>query len=222
MSEQARVTFEDLSNKVDAYVQSSSDPKPGKVERWSFAIGLFAAGFGILAGQLIDGVAGVLVSSVALIVELLGLLLALVLMIKREWKTFAHAHRSFAQELDCDFTIFHEYVDWLKGFPDAEIARMLRYARDRKQMMSYRLGLFTGGLERLGLIPVLVALYLQFKDWTIGDWSALTRVNAVGGLLLWMLLLAYVGGWFLIRLRTRLDVYEALLAERMQVSADPG
>jgi hypothetical protein len=117
--------------------------------------------------------------------------------------------------LDKDYVAFREYVAWLGEFPNAEIGRRLRYIRDRKEMMSYRLGLFTGGLERFGIFPLLVALYLQFKDWRFGDWSALGRVNMLGGLLLWALLLAYIGGWFLIRLRTRLDTYEALLAERL-------
>ena len=214
----AMVTFDDLSEKVNDYIQRAGDTSPGKGERWSFATVFFAAGLGILFGQLVDGVTGLVVACGALVIECVAVVTYLVLMIRREWKGFRHAHRSFAKELDRDYVIFHEYVSWLRQFPDAEIGRRLRYVRDRKQMMSHRLGLFTGGLERLGVLPLIVVLYLQFKDWTFGDWGALSNVNLLGGLLLWALLLAYAVAWFLVRLRTRLDAYEAMLAERMQLA----
>lgn len=35
----------------------------------------------------------------------------------------------------------------------------------------------------------------------------------VGGLLLWMLLLTYLGTWWLAGLKSRVDLYEILLAE---------
>jgi hypothetical protein len=84
--------------------------------------------------------------------------------------------------------------------------------------MTFRLGLLTGGVERLGVLPVLIALYFQFKDWKFGYWQALGQVNLAGGLLLWALLLLYLGGWWLIRLKLRLDTYEMLLAEAVRRS----
>jgi hypothetical protein len=215
-----KVTFDELSRQVEAYIENSNRTKPGRTERWSFVIALLAAGLGMLAGQLIGGPKGLAVIQASLVVECLAFLVALWLAIRREWKEFAYAHRAFAENLDRDYATYHEYVVWLRQFSDEEIGRRLRYVRDRKQMMSYRLGVFTGGIERLGIFPVLVVLYLQFKDWTFGDWGALGNVHMVGGLLLWALLLGYVMGWFLIRLRTRLDVYESLLAERLQPGAE--
>jgi hypothetical protein len=215
MSDEPLVTFDELAQKVDSYAARTDTNRPGKVERWSFAIALLVAGFGVLAGPVIGGRLGLTVTKASLFVECLSFFVFLIVLVKREWRTFGYAHRSFAQELDVDYLTYHEYVSWLGNFSDAEVGRRLRYIRDRKGMMSYRLGLFTGGLERFGILPVLIALYLQFKDWSFGDWTTFGRVNMLGGLLLWALLLVYVGGWFLIRLRTRLDVYEALLAERL-------
>lgn len=218
MLKPAMVTFDDLSERVDDYIQRTGESRPGRVERWSFATVFFSAGLGILFGQLVVDVTGLVVACGALVIECVAVVTYLVLMIRRQWKGFRHAHRSFAKGLDHDYVIFHECVSWLSQFPDAEIGRKLRYVRDRRQMMSHRLGLFTGGLERLGILPLIVVLYLQFKDWTFGDWGALSHVNLLGGLLLWALLLAYGVAWFLVRLRTRLDAYEALLAERMQLA----
>jgi hypothetical protein len=217
MNDQFLATFDEISKKVDAYIERTSARKAGKAERWMFVIALLAAGFGMLVGQAVGGHVGLGILKGGLFVECLAFALYLVFLGRREWDEFAHAHRSFAMDLDRDYVTYHEFVSWLGQFSDAEIGRRLRYLRDRKQMMTYRVGLFTGGLERFGVLPVLVALYLQFKDWRFGDWDAFGRVHMIGGLLLWALLLAYIASWLLIRLRIRLDVYEALLAERLQL-----
>lgn len=49
--------------------------------------------------------------------------------------------------------------------------------RDRRTNMHDRLGLFTGGMEKLGFMPVLLALYLQLKDWRFGDWTVLSKIT---------------------------------------------
>jgi hypothetical protein len=61
---------------------------------------------------------------------------------------------------------------------------------------------------------LLALLYLQLKDWPFGDWKGLfDHVHLVGGLLLWILLIAYCVAWWAARTKGRFDVYEALLAE---------
>ncbi len=85
--------------------------------------------------------------------------------------------------------------------------------RDRRTNMHDRLGLFTGGIEKLGFMPVLLALYLQLKDWRIGDWTVLSKITLIQGVLAFTLLLAFAMSWHLIRLRIRVQSYEQLLAE---------
>lgn len=77
--------------------------------------------------------------------------------------------------------------------------------------MTDRMGLMYGGLQKLGPFPVLVALYLQFRTWTPGDWAGGFDVNPVLGLLIFSMVLLYALGWVLVGMRTRLDVYSALL-----------
>lgn len=79
--------------------------------------------------------------------------------------------------------------------------------------MTHRTGVFMGGIERLGVLPVLLALYLQFKDWEWGDWAMLAEVNLVQGLMILALLLAYLLGWYFVGLNARMDAYEQVLAE---------
>jgi hypothetical protein len=213
MDTQRRLTFELLDQKIDDYVGLTTRNQAGPLERWSFYLALAAAGVGAVSGPLVGGNAGGWITLIALVVELAAFAVAVGLMVRREWAQFAKAERMFAQELDQDYLMYRGYVAWLREFPRFELIRRLRYVRDRKGTMSYRLGLFTGGIERLGVLPLLVALYLQFKDWEFGDWNALSEVNMIGGLLLWGLLLVYLGSWWLIGLRNRIEVYEALLAD---------
>jgi hypothetical protein len=213
MDMQRHLSFEMLDEKNDEYIGLTERNPAGRMERWSFYVALLAAGVGVLIGPLIGGKIGSWVTVAGLLVEFAGLILCLALKLKREWATFAKARRTYAKELEHDYRLYRGYVSWVRGFPDEEVARRLRYIRDRKGSMTYRLGLFTGGIERLGILPLIVALYLQFKDWEFGDWDALSSVNMLGGLLLWGLLIGYLASWWLIGLRTRMDSYEALLAE---------
>lgn len=210
------LTFERLDAKVDEYVKETEDAPPGKVERWSFAFGLFAAGAASLSEALIGGTAGVLILRIGLILELIGLGISLIAFLRRNWSSFRDSKRNYAKELDHDYGEYLRFVEWLRGYDAVELSRKLQYVRDRKSSMTFRLGLLTGGIERLGILPVIVALYFQFKDWEFGDWQALGQVNWAGGLLLWALLLLYLAGWWLIRLRLRLDAYEMLLSEAIR------
>ena len=218
-TESKRLTFELLDGKVDEYIKETEDAPPGSVERWSFALGLFAAGLASLIGTLVGGWTGVHILRVGLIVELSFFGIAMVMFIRRNLSMFHAAKRNYARELDHDYGQYLGFVQWLRSYEPEELARKLRYIRGRKGSMTYRLGLLTGGIERLGVLPLLVALYFQFKDWEFGDWQVLGHVNFAGGLLLWALLLLYLGGWWLIRLKTRLDTYEVLLAEAVSPSS---
>ncbi|KAF1722452.1 hypothetical protein CSC75_03120 [Pseudoxanthomonas wuyuanensis] len=82
--------------------------------------------------------------------------------------------------------------------------------------MSERMGLLLGGIQRLGILPLLVALYLQFRNWEWGDWTSAFDVNLVAGLLIWTMLLLYAGGWFLVGLRFQLDAYVSLLESSLE------
>ncbi|HJR73056.1 MAG TPA: hypothetical protein VJ806_05390 [Luteimonas sp.] len=210
------MSFDELEAKAAAYVKITHEEPPGKVERWSFALGMFFGGTGLLVGTLVGGRTGSIITLAALALELLGLGTSAVLQIKRHWASFRRSRQTYARELDADFIHYQRIIDWLRTFPFADLERKLHYLRARKASLSYRLGLATGGIERLGVLPMVVVLYLQFKDWEFGDWQALGEVNMVGGLLVWALLLIYVGAWHLIGLRTRMDLYDSLLTEAVR------
>ena len=213
MDDERKLSFEYLDEQIEQYRIKTNRDIPGKWERSMFALGAFSGGAGAAIGTLLANSLGLAIIRAAFIAECVFFLVCLILLVRRNWRTFVRARRTYSQELDQDYSVFRSYVAWLRRFSHEEIRRRLRYVELRRNSMVYRMGLFTGGMEKLGVVPVLIVLYLQFKDWRFADWEALSKVNMVGGLLLWGLLLGYLLSWYLVGLKSRLDIYEALMRE---------
>lgn len=219
-----KLSFELLLQKVDEYVAQTERQRPGALERVAFWLGWLGAGFALasaaLLGRWLPISQVLLFAKVGFFIEIGGFAISLLLMLYREVPKLWRARRAHAVELDADYRSFLEVVAWLNRFPSDERVGRLRFVRDLKGRMSYRLGLALGGIERLGIFPVLIALYLQFKDWRWGDWAALANVNLVAGFLVWTMVLLYGVGWLLVSLKVRLDTYESLLAESLHHEPD--
>jgi hypothetical protein len=213
------ISFVLLDEKVSQYISDTDAPndRPGRLERWALIAGCAAGGMGLVLAKLLTGKLALHFVTGALIVELTGLATSVVCMIRREWCNFRRPHAQFSRELDQAFDYYVKLVTFLRMHPKVELQRRLRYLKARKSSLAQRTGLFSGNMERLGVLPVLAVLYVQFKDWSFGDWTSMwNNVHLVGGLLLWALLLAYLASWWLVRLQSRLDVYEALLVEALE------
>ncbi|WP_369914794.1 hypothetical protein AB8810_20565 [Xanthomonas sp. NCPPB 3005] len=207
------LSFPSLSAVMSRYLQVTEQSRAGAVERWSLIIGLMGAGFGLLSGALLDGQAALVCTVTGLVIELVGFAVSAVLQVIREAPGFRHPYATHAKEMEQQFHHYQGIVAALRAFPLEHRRQRETFIRDRRTNMHERLGLFTGGMERLGVMPVLLALYLQFKDWRWGDWSALGKITAVQSVLAFLLLFAYALSWHLIRLRVRVQTYEQLLSE---------
>lgn len=218
------LSFALLDEKVSRYVEATtSDERAGKWERWSMVAGFASGGAGFLLTKIVTGRPALVLLNIALVMELIGLGLWLVLRIRREWRDFKMPHAQYARELDQSYTSYRELACELNAYPQVELRRLLRYLKARRNSLAYSTGLLSGNVERLGLLPVLAMLYVQFKDWKFGDWTSLwSSVHFVGGLLLWAIFLAYLASWWLVRLKMRLDVYQAFLEEALEECAAHG
>jgi hypothetical protein len=218
------LTFELLHQRVEQYIKRSKRELPGIVERAAFWIGWAGAGFALIAASTTPRwfapQSALPFVTAGLVIELAGFAISLLLMLKREVPKLLRVRQQHAQEMDSDFQSYREIIAWLERYPVDERRERFRFVRDLKNKMSYRLGLAMGGVERLGIFPVLVVLYLQFRDWEWGSWGALTEINLVGGLLIWAMVLLYGMGWMVMGLKVRLDTYESLLEESLQ--KEPG
>ncbi|MCC5074670.1 hypothetical protein [Xanthomonas campestris] len=204
-------SFPSLSAAMAHYAQVTEQSRAGPVERWSLAIGLIGAG--VLAGTLLDGKTGAYLAVSGLVTELTGFVVSAALTVKREWPGFRRPYADHADLMEREFHQYQSIVASLRRFPLEQRRRREAFMRDRRTNMHDRLGLFTGGIEKLGFMPVLLALYLQLKDWRIGDWTVLSKITLIQGVLAFTLLFAFAMSWHLIRLRIRVQSYEQLLAE---------
>lgn len=205
--------FEHMDRMIDAYAAATKGSVPGRVERYAFSIGVVATVFALFTSALSPQYLSVWWGVGGVVVELAGFTLFLMLFLKREWRSFRNSKRDYAIELDRDFGKYMGYVGQLRDYPRNQRDHLLRYIQARRKVMHSRMGLVTGGMERLGVIPLLAALYLQFKDWRLGDWAALGDVTFVQGFLAASLLVIYVASWGLILLYSRTEAYELLLIE---------
>jgi hypothetical protein len=217
---QTVLTFGWLHRRVQHYVSVTKGPTPSEFERWSFWVGIGSAGLGLIVGATwnhwLSAEAAILLVKGLLATEVAGLLVFLVLMLRRELPQFTRSRQIHASEMDGDFGRWQELVEELRQFSPAHRAARLRFVQRLRANMDNRMGVVFGGTQRLGVFPLLIALYLQFRNWKWGDWAAAFDVNLVSGLLIWAMLLLYAAGWLLIGLRTRLDAYENLLQESLE------
>jgi len=207
------LTYALIEKRIDQYAKDVGDDKPGIVERLALGTTMVSWIPLLLAIQFLKSRTAVLVLGACAILLLIVLGVGVICFVRREWRTFHRRHDKLSRELDRDYDQWRELVTAARRFPRVELARRLRYLSTRKSSLAYRMGLVTGSVQRLGILPLLAILYVQFKDWRFGDWQAFGQVHMVGGLLLWALFLAYLGAWWLVGLGTRWDAYEALLIE---------
>jgi len=217
------LTFSWLYGQVQTYASTTIYPKASRLERWSLWIGLAATALGLLLAalpaSLLPVIWAIKMLRVCLAIELAGFALSFLLMAKREGRQFVKPRLSHAEEMDAAFEQWETLLDRLREFPCPEREQRLRYVNQLRANMVDRMGLMYGGLQKLGPFPVLVALYLQFRNWKWGDWAGAFDVNLVAGILIFAMLLMYAAGWVLVSIRVSLDTYAHLFEASMSSSA---
>ena len=216
MAEREALSYERLEKEFAGYVRVTEKQEQAPlIERVLWCLGFLAAGFGSLIGVVLANETGLKVIRTGLVIEISAFVAASALFIIRKWAAIRESHRAFAVECDGDFAKYQQLVQWLRQFSRVSQEKRLRYVNLRRGRMGERLEIFSGGMNKLGVLPVIAILYYQFKDWEFGDWQSLSQVNALGGLLLWTLLLSYLAAWALARLKFRLDSYASALEESL-------
>ncbi|CEJ49192.1 conserved hypothetical protein [Xanthomonas citri pv. bilvae] len=97
-------------------------------------------------------------------------------------------------------------VTWLQGYPAATLQIMLDHARYSHTRRAGRIALLAGSIDKLGLLPVAVSLFLVLRAG--GDPLAMSPLTAMVGIFLlffWMIC------WVATSARGKLQTYEYLL-----------
>ncbi|WP_367382314.1 hypothetical protein [Stenotrophomonas cyclobalanopsidis] len=214
------LTFHRLHTRIQELSGQSIYAKAGQAEKWSFRVGIAAAAVGLICGLLLDRWIPervlLLVALGCLVVEIGGFLLGGFLTLRREYRQYFQPRLSHALEMDSKFLQWQDVIAELRAYPRADREQRLRYVSIRQARMVDRMGLMYGGLQRLGPFPLLVALYLQFRNWHWGDWTGVFDIGWAGVILIFAMVMLYLVGWILIAQRTRLDTYVSLLEASLQ------
>ncbi|GLQ46705.1 hypothetical protein GCM10007862_17560 [Dyella lipolytica] len=214
-------SFAWLEALIAEHTQGNDDPLTTKLDRFAVAGAILFGALGVLGALLLRNQLGLRILQIGVVLECLCMATLLANAGWQAWLGYRHQYETFARELDQQLVQYNVVVDAVCRYPLHVIAAQLRYVSDRKSRFIYRHGLLSGGIDKLGILPLLLAMYLQFKDWSFGDWKGmLDHIHWIGAFLLTMLLATYLVSWWGVRAKGRLDLYEMVLTEASIRSGD--
>jgi hypothetical protein len=117
-------------------------------------------------------------------------------------------------QLDHDTPQFRTILTWLSQRPRTVLEEHQRVARLVLAQMSVKIGMFIGGLERLGVLPVLVSAYLFFRNWDELMDMPYWQIMIGFGLILFYFVMMVAN-----LKRIRLQLYESLLTEALAMKS---
>lgn len=139
-------------------------------------------------------------------VEVCGIVVYAFINMRRAFVSFRNANAELSRDIDRDYLPYQRIVGWLRSFPKNDLREQLAYLQHRQSTMSRRTGILLGSAERLGILPVVVAVWLQLKNlaWP-PSWSTWEAVAAIG------LITFYGMTYWVLMSKLRLDLYASLL-----------
>src|SRR5690606_25257255 len=113
---------------------------------------------------------------------------------------FRNHRRGFIEQFDHDAAQLHALAVRLSSYPREMLERQRRYAGMGHQRMGSRLVMMLGGIERVGLLPLLLSLFVLLRNWedvrAVPWWLAILASMAA---FLWVI------GWFAAEFRRRMQ-----------------
>ncbi len=207
--ESPKLTFAALDARIEALPVFPPDvsifPKKAK---WGFCAAAAGALFALACVKLLPSNAmyTAVLAGIGVAVEFAGVIVAIASQIPKKWPTFVNERRDTAERLDFDLPHHLALVEWLRTFPLDQRRTLSEFVSHRHERMKEKLPMFTGSIEKLGALPIVIALYLQFKDM---HWPP--HPGWVEIFLIFVLVLGYWLSVLLINIRLRLQFYETLI-----------
>lgn len=221
MEQESSLSFFELNRRLDAMPEfEASAPGADRKALYGFALALVAYCASFLVTRLQLGDRAQLVSlSLVVAIEVVGLCMT-IWYSRREFLSFRRPLLNFSRQLDHDFPYHFELLDWLKGQPFDLLERHASMAKFRRERFTQKLPLIAGSIPTLGLVPVVIAVYFQIREYAAG--RHLSWVDFVAGFFVAILYLI-VWGAALMRSRVEaMDMYlhMALDMKRSELAGD--
>ncbi|MEW9623573.1 hypothetical protein [Rhodanobacter geophilus] len=164
--ESSTLTFAALDKRIeDLPLHPSYQFTPSRRAGWGSSIGFASALLALIIGKTLPNNRWALAAAIVLVViELSAFFVAWTAQQPGFNMKPSSERREFAEILDFDMPHHEELIGWLRNFPRERLQAMSDFTGFRVERLRSKLPLLTGGLDRLGILPILVALFIQFKD----------------------------------------------------------
>ncbi len=214
--ERPELTFAQLDGEIEKLPEgpvSLLNQQP-QWSRWSTGIGVVGVVMALMPSLLIHWLEPawwmVTVAQVGLVIAIAGFLPGFVRNIWMFVREIRHHRRSFIEQFDHDTQELRGLAERLTIYPREALERQRRFARMGHDRLGSRLVMVLGGIERLGLFPLLLSLFVLLRNWqdllALPFWLAMLAVMAA---VLWGI------SWLGAEFRRRLQFYEFVLDEAL-------
>lgn len=203
------LSFPALNTALNRHIAVIGGSRSSQKERWWLVVGILGGGLGMLLGATLPGNAAGVAALIGLAIELFGL----GIFMKRDLNQLWNARSEHASLLERSYINYQNLIKQIRSFPLDQRLKRQRYIENNLSNMQYRFNLFAGGISRLGILPILIALYLQLKNLRLDDWNIFANITLLQGMAAFIILVAYALAWILIHLQARVQACAQLLAE---------
>jgi len=207
--ETTALTFRLLDERIEALLEHPSEQSSlNRRAKWGIALIAIAGTLSLAFGKLLPPrLWAAVLQSILLILEIAGMVLVTSATLPG-WKTltFAQQRREFAEVLDFDLPHHESLFAWLHSFPRERVEAMSEFATYRLGRYRSKMPVLAGSIEKLGALPLLAAIVIQFKDASWPPQPSLWQILlfALLTFFYWLCLLA-------VSQRLRLELYDMLL-----------
>lgn len=210
--ESPTLTFAVLDKRIeDLPLHPSYQFTPSRRMGWGSSIGFASGLLGLIIGKTLPNNRWALAAVIVLlIIELSAFFVAFTAQQPGFNLKPSSERREFAEILDFDMPHHEALIGWLRDFPRERLQAMSDFTAFRSERLRGKLPLLTGGLDKLGILPLLAALVIQFKDM---HWPPQASWPEV--FLFALLMGVYWQSMLQVMVRFRLELYDMLLKKAL-------
>lgn len=123
--------------------------------------------------------------------------------------------RGLIARADHEVVHFGELRRWLLGFPREQLDEHHRFAKLARERMTSKLGIISGGVERLGVLPLATALFLLAREAHGIGIEGLIATPPWLAMLALFLAVGWAIGAMAAQMRMQYEFYEMILADAL-------
>lgn len=144
-----------------------------------------------------------------------GIVRGLLVMAREFW----HWRIKLVEQSDHDLAQFRALRTWLQTFPRSELEAHRNFAQFSHERLGSKLVLLMGGIERAGILPVLVAAFFLLREVDGLGIESLADVPLWQGVLAPILVVTWWIGVMAVRMRLTHELYAMVLTDALEQGA---